>query len=257
MRTIGIILLVIGLIAVVNAYNMNTVVETEAQFIGGNYVPSQKVHNIGLMDKRRNELLVSCLVAVIGVGLFVASTFNSKSNSTGRPLTDNSRVSSFRAVPKESERMQAAIVDNNLAAVRRLLETKECFPHGELPTGRSWLVYATVMGRPEIAKIFVEYGVDPKAKDSNGNSAIYMVRLEDQAVFSEVFKLGIEDAKKFGVDERVLSNDAYKIYLTRSYPIERNDLLGKFIYQDKLYDSADDALAAARLTDIALREAVS
>ncbi len=39
-----------------------------------------------------------------------------------------------------------------------------------------------------------------------------------------------------------LSSDAYKIYLTKKYQIEKNEALGKFICRDRLFESIDQAL---------------
>lgn len=44
---------------------------------------------------------------------------------------------------------------------------------------------------------------------------------------------------------RDLSADAYKIYLTRKYKIERNDVLDKFIVGDRLFEDIDAALRFA------------
>jgi len=41
---------------------------------------------------------------------------------------------------------------------------------------------------------------------------------------------------------RDLDNDAYKIFLTKTYCIEKNDALGKFICGDKLFDNLDAVL---------------
>lgn len=47
----------------------------------------------------------------------------------------------------------------------------------------------------------------------------------------------------------LLDNDAYKIYLTRQYSIEHNSVLGKYISQDKLFDTVDEALNYAKEVD--------
>ena len=73
MRTLGIVLLMAGLLWTLIAFNADTTVTTESQFIGSTYIPSQKVHNIGKMDERRNHLMLSALVIVVGVILFAIS----------------------------------------------------------------------------------------------------------------------------------------------------------------------------------------
>jgi len=42
--------------------------------------------------------------------------------------------------------------------------------------------------------------------------------------------------------DRYLHNDAYKIYLTKKYGIEKNEALNQIICKDKLFDSVSDAL---------------
>ena len=42
--------------------------------------------------------------------------------------------------------------------------------------------------------------------------------------------------------EKSLSNDAYKIYLSKKYAIEKNDVLGKIIANNKLFENIDEAL---------------
>lgn len=43
---------------------------------------------------------------------------------------------------------------------------------------------------------------------------------------------------------RSLKDDAYKIFLVKKYPIEFNEILGKHVFDNKLYDSIDDVLLA-------------
>jgi hypothetical protein len=48
---------------------MDTTVEVESQSIGEFYIPSSRVHNIGLLEKRRNCIILSCTGIVSGLGL--------------------------------------------------------------------------------------------------------------------------------------------------------------------------------------------
>lgn len=41
---------------------------------------------------------------------------------------------------------------------------------------------------------------------------------------------------------RDLSNDAFKLYLVRKYAIQRNDVLGKFVYGEQLFNTIEDVL---------------
>jgi hypothetical protein len=69
---VGWIVLVFGVILGVFAFSMDTTVTTDSQSIAGVSIPSQRVNNIGLMDERRNYLMVAGLMVVVGVGLIVA-----------------------------------------------------------------------------------------------------------------------------------------------------------------------------------------
>ena len=50
-------------------------------------------------------------------------------------------------------------------------------------------------------------------------------------------------------ETRDLSNDAYKLYLAQRYSVERNDLFNKFICDERMFDSLDDALSHADLLE--------
>ena len=41
-----------------------------------------------------------------------------------------------------------------------------------------------------------------------------------------------------------LSNDSYILYITKKYAIEKNEVLGKYVFNEKLYNTIDDALRA-------------
>jgi hypothetical protein len=51
-----------------------------------------------------------------------------------------------------------------------------------------------------------------------------------------------------------LSNDSYILHLVKKYSIEKNEVLGKFVLNQKLYDSIDEALKVGNLLDKAERE---
>lgn len=55
---------------------------------------------------------------------------------------------------------------------------------------------------------------------------------------------------KFANGDRTLENDVYKIFLVKNYKIEFNELLKKYIFNDTLYDSVDDALVAVHAFDV-------
>ena len=49
--------------------------------------------------------------------------------------------------------------------------------------------------------------------------------------------------------ERELTNDAYKIYLTKKYNFEKNEILGKIACEGSLFDSVEQALMHAQKLD--------
>lgn len=75
MKQVGLIIIVLGLLGLCFSYSMNTTVTTESKSLGyGIEVPSMTVNNIGLIEDRRNAMLVSGIATIIGVILFVAGT---------------------------------------------------------------------------------------------------------------------------------------------------------------------------------------
>jgi hypothetical protein len=52
--------------------------------------------------------------------------------------------------------------------------------------------------------------------------------------------------------KRDLSNEAYRIFLVKKYEIEKNDALGKIIFEDRLFDNIEDALESANQKELAL-----
>ena len=74
MMTVGIVLLVTGVIVCIFALSMDVTVTTEAEELYGVEIPSQKVNNIGLMDDRRNALTVGGLLVLVGVVLTVVGS---------------------------------------------------------------------------------------------------------------------------------------------------------------------------------------
>lgn len=72
MKLVGIFFILVGLVWGIVAYNMSTIVTTEGEGIG-------EVHNLGLMEIRRNHLMFSglsviCGVLLLGFGSFPGST---------------------------------------------------------------------------------------------------------------------------------------------------------------------------------------
>lgn len=71
MKGLGIALLLVGLVVGLFAMTMDVSVSTEAQTIGGVEMPSQRVNNLGLMDERRNYLIIAGFLMTGGLVLTV------------------------------------------------------------------------------------------------------------------------------------------------------------------------------------------
>lgn len=93
MKTLGMILAVVGCIWGIVAFNMGTTVATESRFIGDSYIPSREVHNIGMMDAKRNHLMLAAVLAVVGVILFVGG----KSGSGNLPTQESTATNEGRS----------------------------------------------------------------------------------------------------------------------------------------------------------------
>jgi hypothetical protein len=81
MRIVGILLAAIGVIWAAVAWNMETVVTTESTVIAGIYVPSQKVHNMGLIESRRSHLMQASVMTIAGVLLLGFGVLSGRGSS--------------------------------------------------------------------------------------------------------------------------------------------------------------------------------
>ena len=59
--------------------------------------------------------------------------------------------------------------------------------------------------------------------------------------------------RKFAVD-RTMESDQYQLYLVNTYQIEKNNTLGKFVVNETLFASCDDALRYAHSLDVEAEE---
>ena len=100
MKTSGSLLLIVGAMWALIAFNSDTTAYVDGPF--GN-----KVQNLGLMDERRNHLLMASLLVVVGVILFsFGNTRRTKSASSVTSLTpvtdkrdyNNSRFNGERSI---------------------------------------------------------------------------------------------------------------------------------------------------------------
>jgi len=112
MRAIGIVLLIVGVIVGIVALSMNTTVTTKPETIGGIEIPSQTVNNLGLMDDRRNTLIVSGLVVVVGVILLAVGSLQraSLAASTDGSDTRTRRRANTKKCPYCAEDIMAQAV---------------------------------------------------------------------------------------------------------------------------------------------------
>jgi hypothetical protein len=114
MKGFGIFLVIVGIIWAGIAFGMNTTVTTDAEKFGsGEYsinVPSQAVHNLGLMEERQSHLMFSALtilsgVILIGFGSVVSVLTTNSGNLFAHALsTENSQpgVMDSRAITPET-----------------------------------------------------------------------------------------------------------------------------------------------------------
>ena len=66
-KTIGVLLLLVGIAFGIYSYRMVTTITTESRSLGyGIEVPSMTVNNIGLMEDRRNNLMISGVIVLVG-----------------------------------------------------------------------------------------------------------------------------------------------------------------------------------------------
>lgn len=90
MKTFGIILMVVGAIWALVAFNMNTAVTSPSQSFGsGAYTietPSVTVNNLGLMDRRRNNLIFAGFTILVGAVFVGFGSISRKELSEGAGL---------------------------------------------------------------------------------------------------------------------------------------------------------------------------
>jgi hypothetical protein len=95
MKAFGLILIAVGVCGLLVALNLDTTMDPEhaAKTIGfGEFsthtpgVPSQRVHNIGLMDQRRNWLTVSAVVFLSGIILFGLGSLGEQLGNSRKPI---------------------------------------------------------------------------------------------------------------------------------------------------------------------------
>lgn len=85
MQIAGMVLIIIGLLWLLLAWNMDVSVSTGGRSIGDYYIPSSRVVNVGLMDDRRNQLMLGGLITLAGVILLGFGSLRVAGASTPPP----------------------------------------------------------------------------------------------------------------------------------------------------------------------------
>jgi hypothetical protein len=91
MKKLGIVLLAIGTLLAVIAYNTDTTVST-------GIVSGPRIYNMGLMDDRRNNLLIAALLVVVGTIFFAVDNIK-KPSKPAQPLGDSMQKVDTRKCP--------------------------------------------------------------------------------------------------------------------------------------------------------------
>jgi hypothetical protein len=85
MRKLSIFLIWAGIFWIVYAFNMDTSVITGGETYGSGefavQVPIMRVNNLGLMNEKQNNLIISSLILIIGIVLFLVAQKNQKQDN--------------------------------------------------------------------------------------------------------------------------------------------------------------------------------
>ena len=102
-----------------------------------------------------------------------------------------------------------------------------------------WIVFSIVVaivarskGRSGIAWFFLSFLISPLL------SLILVLVLKPAEVEVVVDEVGFDGS-------RDLNDDAYKLFLSKKYDIQKNDVFGKFVCREKMFTSIEEALAYA------------
>ena len=98
MKITGMILIAIGLIWGIIAFNIDTSVEVGGDVIGvGEYsvhVPKTRVNNIGLMNEKQNHIIGAGLILLIGVLFFIVGTLKKENEQENTRIVKDDETSS-------------------------------------------------------------------------------------------------------------------------------------------------------------------
>jgi hypothetical protein len=128
MKNAGIVALLIGIVWALVAFSMTTTVTSRAESFGsGAYevkIPSQTVHNIGLMERRRNHLMFAGLTILVGVLLIGFGSLSASGSRTEGASTPPTESSSAQAPPNQfaDSELVAAVLAGDIERCKQALE---------------------------------------------------------------------------------------------------------------------------------------
>ncbi|WP_319502521.1 ankyrin repeat domain-containing protein [uncultured Draconibacterium sp.] len=99
--------------------------------------------------------------------LLLTSCANSGSNNTGNSTNTKS------AVEKPKINMQAAIMSNNIEAIKQHIEAGSDINLKDQMSGSTPLISAVSFGRKEITKALIDAGADLNLKNNDGSTALH------------------------------------------------------------------------------------
>lgn len=176
MKGIGILLVLVGLIWAIYAFNMDTTVSTDAKTFGsGEYVvnvPSMTVNNLGLMETRRNNLMFAGLTMLAGV-IFIGFGSISKASSTALPNGGVQKVCPFCAERIQVAALKCRYCSTDLPKIRETEDNQVQQYVALIKQGRATILTYTALieffgGR--INRGVLGYSIDLNGKLSRVNS---------------------------------------------------------------------------------------
>lgn len=86
--------------------------------------------------------------------------------------------------------------------------------------------------------------------DSSNANVANLVAIADKNLEKLSVDVGNKETpllRVFSINEAILENDSFKIYLIKAFNIHKEPTLEKFIFNEKIYSSLDEALIDARI----------
>ena len=96
MKQFGLVLVILGILSAIFAFNRDTTVETEEKTISSSIysvtIPSERVQNLGLIEQRNNILHASYLAILVGVILYGFGSIQHNSISIQDEVNSSSKT---------------------------------------------------------------------------------------------------------------------------------------------------------------------